>query len=122
MSDVGRLMVGEPNGLYWTGMFDEVAMKQASRDSPIAADYVNSGTLTFVTKPAAADGSYNSGATNVTSGGGSMTNVSGSNGNWIGTMAAAAELTAGTTYWVVMTHSNGAVRKLQYVAQHHGSN
>jgi hypothetical protein len=122
----GDLFVGADNGIYWVGLHDRVAMKQAGRDSPIAADYINDATITWVIRAAASDGSFDAAGALVTNGDGTMEYIDGSNGNYVGTIEEAAVLTAGEIYWVVVSMSASGdrvdSRKLQYVAQHRGSN
>src|SRR5262245_5148869 len=99
---LGRLTIDEDNVIRWTGLYDFVAMKGAGRDSPIALDYINDATITRVIRAAASDGSFDPAGALVTNGGGTMSYISGSNGNYRGTIEDNAALTDGVTYWVVV--------------------
>ena len=116
---LGRLMIDEPNGVWLRGLYDKLANSGAG-------DWVNNATGSWVIRAAAADGSYDANGALVSNGGGSFTYQTGSSGNYYGTIAANAALTAGNTYYVVATilDSDGntiCVRKVKYVAGHHGS-
>lgn len=99
----GQLTIDSDHGIMWSGLYDWVAMKQAGRDSPAAADYIDDATITWVIRAAAADGSYDSAGALVTNGGGTMSYITDSNGDYIGTIEDGASLTLGSTYWVIAT-------------------
>ena len=116
---LGRLTLDEPNGVWLRGLYDKLA-------SSGAGGYVNNATGSWVIRAAAADGSYDAAGALVSNGGGTFTYKTGSSGDYYGTIAANAALTAGNTYYIVATmlDSGGntiCVRKAKYVAGNHGS-
>lgn len=123
---IGRLTIDEDNLIRWEGLYDRVAMIQAGRQVPAAADYINDATITWVIRAAASDGSYDAAGALVSNGGGTMDYVTDSNGDYYGTIEDNASLTNGSTYWVVvsMSASDDRVgsRKMRFVAGLHGSN
>lgn len=123
---IGTLYIEEDNLIRWTGLYDKAAMVAAGRKRPAAADFINDATITWIIRAAAADGSYDSAGAQVSSGGGTMSYVDDSNGDYYGTIEDGAALTNGSTYWLVasMSASGDRVgsRKLKFIAGLHGNN
>lgn len=124
---VGNLnILGEDGLIEWDGLYDAYAMRLAGRDTPSDADFINDATVVWVFRAAAANGDYDAAGALVTNGGGTMTYVPSSRGNYIGTIEDDAAFTLGATYYAIasFTASGDRVgsRKIKYVAGLHGSN
>lgn len=112
---LGRLTTDEPDVVRLNGLYDKISQA-----------FINDATGEWVIREADASGNYDAAGALVSNGAGSFAYDAGSSGNYYGTIAANAALTAGSTYYVVATmlDSDGntiCVRKVKYVAGHHGS-
>lgn len=115
---LGRLYVDEDNAIWLRDLYDRLANDGSGA-------YINDATVTWVIRAAASNGDYDPSGSLVSNGGGTMTYKPGSNGDYYGAIEDDAALTAGTAYWVVATITASGdrvgVRKVKYVAAHHGS-
>lgn len=93
----GQLLINNDNDFRVRGFRD-------TRTTPISSSYLNAATTATWELRTAADG----GGTQTSSG--TMTYVTGSNGEYIGGIDDAVSLVAGTTYWLTVILVQGGVK------------